>query len=106
VRRDLNQDLFREVNERIAELAATLDAHEGPPSFFCECRRLGCREMLEIPLRLYAIVRDDDDLYVVLPGHENRDQEQTVSDQGAFLIVRTLRSNLSATASAALQQPG
>jgi hypothetical protein len=103
VRRSENQRLFREVNERIAELSARLDAPDGAQSFFCECARVGCREMLEAPLAVYAIVRDDADLYVVIPGHEDPAREQTVADHGAFLIVRTLSGEADIAAPAALQ---
>jgi hypothetical protein len=91
VRRAENQKLFREVNERIVELSATLDAPDGREAFFCECGRVGCREMLEIPIRLYAITREDDDLYFVLPGHEDLEHEQTITEHDTFVIVRTLR---------------
>jgi hypothetical protein len=89
VRRETNQRLFREVNDRIAELS--LDFGEpGPGSFFCECGRVGCREMVEVPFEVYGRVRDDADLYVVLPGHEDPAHEQTVEDHTVFVIVRAL----------------
>jgi hypothetical protein len=95
-----NQKLFREVNERIAELSETLDNPNGPQAFFCEWARLGCREMVEVPLEIYAIVRSDDDAYVVSAGHEDRKHEQTVADHGSFLIVGTLRGEPSRAATA------
>ena len=101
-RRIENQKLFREVNERIAELSARLDVPSGPQSFFCECGRVGCKEMVEVPLRVYAIVRDDDDLYVVISGHEDPEHEHTVADHDGFLVVRTLRREPSDAAAAAL----
>ena len=100
VRQAENQKLFREVNERIAELSGMLDERDVPPSFFCECDRVGCREMIQVPLATYRIVRDEDDTYVVLHGHEDHAQEQTVSDHDVFLIVRTLRSKPTLTAEA------
>jgi hypothetical protein len=106
VRQTTNQKLFRQVNERIAELTDPLDEPDLPQSFFCECRRIGCNAMLEVPLGVYAIVRNDDDLYIVVPGHEDRDQDQTVTDHGAYLIVSSLRSDLSLAASAALRLTG
>jgi hypothetical protein len=81
--------LFREVNERIAELA-TVDEPGASPSFVCECARVGCTEMLVVPIRVYARVHEDADLYVVLRGHEDRAHEQTVEDHGPFMVVRAI----------------
>jgi hypothetical protein len=103
VRRTTNQKLFREVNERIAELSATLDTPKEPQSFFCECSRLGCTEMVDVPLRIYAIVRDDEDLYVVLPGHEDLKNEEPVAEHEGFVLVRTLPRDPSRAATAELQ---
>jgi hypothetical protein len=91
-RRAENQQLFREVNERIAELSASLEEPGAPQSFVCECGRVGCSEMIEVPLAVYARVRHDGDHYVVLRDHEDRAHEQMLEDHGAFLIVRTLAS--------------
>jgi hypothetical protein len=95
------------VNERISELSVMLGAADAPQSFVCECARVGCRELLEVPLRVfYAIVRDHDDVYLVLPGHEDPEHEQTIVDHGDFRAVRTLRSDLSVAASTALRPTG
>jgi hypothetical protein len=88
-RRSENHKLFREVNERIAELA-TFDEPGASQSFVCECARVGCNEMVVVPIEVYARVREDADLYVVLRGHEDRANEQTVEDHGAFTVVRAI----------------
>ena len=103
VRRVENQKLFRDVNERIAELSATLDEPDLPQAFFCECGRVGCRLMVEVPLGIYATVRGGDDLFVVLRGHEDPKREQTIADHGEFLIVRSLGSGTSLAAAAELR---
>jgi hypothetical protein len=85
-----NQALFRAANQRIAELSAELEAPAdgAPPSFICECPRIGCREFVRAPLEVYNRVRDDPTLFLVLKGHEDR-REPIVADLGAYLIVRS-----------------
>jgi len=80
-----NQDLFREVNERIAELAV-----HTPGDIFiivCECANTGCAEMVKLPLEEYGRIRSEPGLYVVLFGHEGTEPvEERHSD---YLVVRT-----------------
>lgn len=89
-RKAKNQALFRQVNERMAETAATLDAGAGAvQAFICECSHIGCRELVEIPTALYERVRVDPALFLVLSGHEDLGHEKIVEDHGDHLIVAT-----------------
>jgi hypothetical protein len=89
-RKTHNQALFRAVNDRVAELSASLgvQADTERPSFICECPRIGCRDFVRAPLEVYTRVRDDPTLFLVLKGHEDG-REATVADLGAYLIVRS-----------------
>jgi hypothetical protein len=91
-RRTENQLLFREVNERIAELWTVLDEREAPLSVVCECWRVGCIERGAVPLDVYGRARDGDGLFVVVCGHEDPEHEQMVEDHGDFVIVRPFHS--------------
>jgi hypothetical protein len=80
-----NEALFREVNERIAELgessAGTIEVH-------CECgMEGGCGERLQITIRVYDQVRSQDDRFVVVPGHETPDLEYAVDWTDDYVIV-------------------
>jgi hypothetical protein len=80
-----NEALFREVNERIAELGAssggTIEVH-------CECGvEGGCGERLQIPVAVYEQVRSQDDRFVVVPGHETPDLEYAVDWTDDYVIV-------------------
>jgi hypothetical protein len=89
-RKAKNQALFRQVNERIAETSAAMDAGEGQvQAFICECSRIGCRQLVEVPAVLYERVREDPTLFLVLPGHEDHDREEIVERHGDYLIVAT-----------------
>jgi hypothetical protein len=50
-RRELNQQLFREMNERIHEVSSTLDgAGPGEADFVCECANTGCTDRVTLAL--------------------------------------------------------
>ena len=72
VRQARNEALFREVNERIAELDESAQSWsiEGTIHVFCECgAEGGCGERLTVPARVYETVRQQDDRFLVRPGH-------------------------------------
>ena len=87
-RKARNQALFREVNQRIAELAARLDdgAAQG---FICECSQTGCTEIVNVPIETYARVREDPTLFLLVTGHQDPDHEVDIEDLGSYLIVQT-----------------
>jgi hypothetical protein len=65
--------LFRSVNERIREL----DGPWGADSydFVCECAAEGCLEPVPLTPAAFDALYDQDSVYVVAPGHENKDDE-------------------------------
>jgi hypothetical protein len=85
-----NEALFREVNERIAELGERTYhvAPEEALEFLCECgTEGGCGERVSVPLRTYESVRAQDDRFVVKPGHETPDLEHAVDWTDDYVIV-------------------
>ena len=62
-----NQRVFREVNQRIAEITA--DQNEEHVAFLCECGREDCTESISLDLSEYAIVRGQDGLFLIARGH-------------------------------------
>jgi hypothetical protein len=83
-----NQGLFREVNERIADLSAGMAAEGHSQQFICECGQLGCMQQIELPLSVYARLRELPHAFVVLVGHEDLEQEKVLERGEGFLIVR------------------
>lgn len=93
IRKERNQALFREVNERIADVAADLDAHAGlAPSpaypFICECGKTGCREQVTVSLATYVSVTAQGDSFLVALGHERTAEEDVIWKTDDFVIVR------------------
>jgi hypothetical protein len=89
-RRALNEALFRDVNERIAESAERFDADK--TEFVCECADPSCTERVPATLAEYERVRDEPTTFLILPGHEQRDIEEVVSDRGRFRIVEKVQA--------------
>ena len=81
-----NQLVFREVNERIAEL--TRDWNEtGVSLFICECSDPGCAESLEITSAEYEQIRAHGGRFMVLPGHERPEVDHVVAGCGRFAVI-------------------
>jgi len=86
-RRAENQTLFREINDRIE---AGAEAHGSDPhayEFVCECSSLDCFERLELTLHEYSRVREGNQRFAVLSGHEVPGAEVVVERRGDVAIV-------------------
>lgn len=87
------QATFREVNNRIRELASEepvqpLFATEGDRAdFLCECADLGCTEPIALPLDVFDQVRMDATHFVVSPDHVLPEIEQLVGGDESYAIV-------------------
>jgi len=92
-----NEALIREVNERIERLdkeaeAADLGNESARFEFLCECgvgdaEDLACQGRVEMTLAEYEEVRDQDDRFALVPGHETEDLERVVRRAERYVIV-------------------
>jgi hypothetical protein len=84
-----NEELFREVNLRIAELQE--GAHnltvDGLLPLVCECVHTGCTTALEVDPATFAQVHENPGRFIVAPGHEDLDVESIVERREGYLIV-------------------
>jgi hypothetical protein len=87
-RRALNESLFRDVNERIAESAENLETDK--TEFVCECADPSCTERVPATLAEYENVRKKSTTFLLAPGHGEPDIEQVVSDRGRFQVVEKM----------------
>jgi len=90
VRQARNEALFREVNERIAQLGDAAEAWspDGTVEFLCECgEEGGCGGRIRMPLDVYERVRSQDDRFAVKPGHETLELERAVEWTDEYVIV-------------------
>jgi hypothetical protein len=85
-----NEALFREVNERIAQIGEAAEAWspDGTVEFLCECGdEGGCGERIRLPPEVYERVRAQDDRFAVKPGHETLELEHAVEWTDDYVIV-------------------
>ncbi len=78
-----NEALFREVNERIEEVADGIRTE-----FLCECGDVECTQPVTLALAEYELVRAEPDRFAVLPGHELLDVEEVVESHEGYVVVR------------------
>jgi hypothetical protein len=82
-----NEVLFREVNERVKDIASKL-GDDGGYEYFCECANKDCTFRISMRLADYEHLRDDPKQFVVLPDHYTPEIEDVVARNEAFWIVR------------------
>jgi hypothetical protein len=82
-----NEALFREVNERIGDLAETFSVLTGDLAVVCECAKVGCLEQIQVTKTVYESVRARPDHFIVTPGHEESGIESVVETDPTFVIV-------------------
>ena len=80
-----NQSLFREVNERIDQLALG-----GEIEFVCECADLECSDTIVMTRSEYAAVRENPHGFPIKPGHEDPEIERVVDRHPRYLVVEKL----------------
>jgi hypothetical protein len=84
----LNEAVFREVNERINDLAEHFGLEEQPLDLVCECGDPSCVERISMSRDAYEQLRGDPTHFAVFPGHEDSDVEDVIARQGAYDVVR------------------
>jgi hypothetical protein len=84
----LNEAVFREVNERIEDLAERFDLKDQPLDLICECGDENCRERISMTHSEYEELRSDSQQFAVYPGHDHGDVEDVVARRKGYDIVR------------------
>jgi hypothetical protein len=83
-----NERLFREVNERIADVTErVLDGGDADAEFYCECAHRSCFERVRLSLAEYRVVRESPNQYFLVPGHELPEHERVVRTAETYLVV-------------------
>jgi hypothetical protein len=79
-----NQALFREVNERIADLAETA----GHMELLCECANVNCTKTVQMSLAEYERIRSVPTRFPVALGHEINEVENVVEVFDGYAVVQ------------------
>ena len=85
-----SQVIFREVNERICELAERFDLPSGA-AFICECSSGTCVEAIALDLDEYKAIRSSSTRFLVAPGHETLKVENIVERSRRYILVEKIR---------------
>jgi hypothetical protein len=81
-----NETVFRSLNERIASNELDLGPETGH-DFVCECSTGACFERITLTLEQYERVRQVGTHFVLAPGHEDIEIEQTVAVSDSYIVV-------------------
>ena len=83
-----NETLYREVNERVFEVAEQFEADtETPVGFICECGAADCTEPIPLTLTEYEAIRDEPTRFALVPGHELLEIESVIGRHPAYFVV-------------------
>jgi hypothetical protein len=95
----LNEAVFRQVNERIEELAETFGLGD-KLDLICECGDASCSSRIEMDHKQYEELRSDSTTFAVVRGHEISDVEEIVAHHGSYDVVRKTADEARAVAEA------
>jgi hypothetical protein len=91
------QNLYREVNERVAEVYSQFGSGVGRDrmpeviELFCECgHQAPCEERVNVSAETYERVRSDPTTFILLPGHGIAIVEDVIESGDGFLIARNI----------------
>ncbi len=84
-----NEALFREVNERVHDVAGALrDGTGWSYEYLCECSNTDCTFRIELSRSEYEGVRSEPTQFVVRPEHFIPEVETLVTENERYAIVR------------------
>jgi hypothetical protein len=84
----LNEAVFREVNERINDLAEHFGLEDQPLDLVCECGDPTCVERITMSRADYEQLRSDPTQFAVYPGHTKGDIEAVLERRDSYVVVR------------------
>jgi hypothetical protein len=84
----VNEVLFREVNERLADMREPAVQAEGRFDFICECANRDCDARVAMTVSEYEAVRAEPTYFVIHPGHQLAEIETVVRQTDRFAVVQ------------------
>jgi len=83
-----NEVLFREVNERVQEIAG--GSASDTVLVVCECGRADCTTELTLAHDEYTTLRSDPVAFAVLPDHVEPSVEYVIAEKDGYVVVRKM----------------
>lgn len=87
----LNEAVFREVNERIQQVAESFDLQDEQLDLLCECGRAECVDRISMNHGEYEELRSESHQFAIRPGHDEPDVERVVAKKNGYDIVQKFR---------------
>lgn len=84
----MNEAVFRDVNERIEDVATAFNLTSEPLDLICECGDAACVARISLKRNEYEQLRADSHLFAVAPGHVAPDVEEVVESRPGYDVVR------------------
>lgn len=81
-----NEELFREINERIDEVRAPA-LRDTPTVYVCECADATCTQRVALEPDEYGEARANEQRFFVVRGHERPELETVVGGGVAYVLV-------------------
>jgi hypothetical protein len=82
-----NQLLFRTINEQIKDLGERILTAVEEVDFACECADTSCTKTIRLSPEKFAAINETENRFIVLPGHELSEVEDTLEFCDGFVIV-------------------
>jgi hypothetical protein len=82
-----NENLFREINERVREIASEHGTDIHLYEFYCECSNTDCTLRVELGLPDYERVRAHGNRFLIAPGHNLPEIERIVERNDAWWLI-------------------
>ncbi len=82
-----NETVFREINERVRDVALSHGPDAHVYTFFCECANADCTLQVELSTADYERVRGDGARFFVAPGHDLPEVEHIVERHDGWWVI-------------------
>jgi hypothetical protein len=86
----VNEAIFRDVNEKVADFPRGPLDSRGPIDFVCECGDGKCHERVRTSRAVYEEVRSDPLWFMVVPSHVAEDVERVVQQHDAYWVLEKI----------------
>ena len=83
-----NEELFRQLNEKIESINRSFGTVSELMLVVCECGNQECIEQIEMSIPEYEEIRSDVTSFAVKPGHEESDVEQVVAKKPGYWTIK------------------
>jgi hypothetical protein len=87
----MNEAVFRDVNERIEDVASAFNMTTEPLDLICECGDAACVDRISLTRDEYEKIRADPHFFAVASGHVAPDVEEVVETHSRYDVVRKFK---------------